>query len=64
MNKMACVSIIIIFFLAMFNKNSNKNRTDNNLFIISTETNELEIIDFDISTVDLLDFNQANLFVS
>ena len=88
MNKMAYVSIFIIFFLTMCNRNSNQNGVENNLLItstetnhdisfdynvieqnqlyaeiIETETNELEVIDFDISSVDLLGFNRANLFV-
>jgi len=88
MKKIVCVSIFIIFFLTMCNRNSSQNGVDNNLFITSTETNhdisldynvieqnqlyaeiiktennELEVIDFDISTADLLGFNRTNLFV-
>jgi len=88
MNKMTYVSIFIIIFLTMCNRNSNQNGVENNLFItsnetnhdisfdynvieqnqllskiIETKTNELEMIDFDISTVDLLGFNKTNLSV-
>jgi len=65
MKKMAHILIFMIIFLTMCNRNSSQNGVENNLLITSTETshNELEFIDFDFSTVDLLDFYSANLFV-